>query len=224
MAISSIPIAIGFLITTLLTVWFFVRACSPPKQKVIALLLIWLLIQGAIGISGFYKQFEAFPPRFPLLLFPPTLLILFLFFSAKGKRFNQSLSLKILTLLHIIRVPVEIILHQLYVEGSIPVLMTYEGINFDILSGITAPIMYYLVFIKQKISHRGLLIWNIACLALLINIVTQAILSFPSPFQQFAFEQPNIGIADFPMVWLPCCVVPIVLYAHLVAIQRLSAK
>ena len=99
--------------------------------------------------------------------------------------------------------------------------MTFEGRNFDILAGITAPIMYYLVFVKQSMSKKTLLFWNFACLALLLNIVINAILSAPLPFQQFAFEQPNIAILYFPFNLLPSIVVPVVLFAHLVAIRRL---
>jgi hypothetical protein len=58
----------------------------------------------------------------------------------------------------------------------------------------------------------------------LLNIVINAVLSIPSPFQQFAFEQPNVAVLYFPFVWLPCCIVPIVLFAHLAAIKQLWNK
>jgi hypothetical protein len=62
----------------------------------------------------------------------------------------------------------------------------------------------------------------VICLGLLINIVSNAILSAPFPFQQFAFDQPNIAVLYFPFIWLPCCVVPLVLLSHLAAIRQLS--
>ena len=99
--------------------------------------------------------------------------------------------------------------------------MTFEGYNYDILSGITAPIIYYLAFVKKRIGKRGLLIWNIACLGLLLNILTIAVLSAQTPLQQLAFDQPNIGVTYFPFVWLPTVIVPIVLYAHLASIRQL---
>jgi hypothetical protein len=42
------------------------------------------------------------------------------------------------------------------------------------------------------------------------------------PFQQFAFDQPNIAVLYFPFIWLPSCVVPLVLLSHLAAIRQLS--
>jgi hypothetical protein len=70
------------------------------------------------------------------------------------------------------------------------------------------------------LNEKIIAAWNIVCLVLLINIVITAILSAPFAFQKLAFEQPNVAILYFPFVWLPCCIVPIVLFSHLVAIRR----
>ncbi len=99
--------------------------------------------------------------------------------------------------------------------------MTFEGRNFDILSGLTAPFIFYFVFIKKTFGRRILLIWNFICLGLLINIVINAILSAPFQFQKFAFDQPNIAILYFPFVWLPGFIVPLILFSHLAAIRQL---
>ena len=40
-------------------------------------------------------------------------------------------------------------------------------------------------------------------LALLVNIVGNAILSAPFQFPQFAFDQPNHAVLYFPFIWLP---------------------
>jgi hypothetical protein len=94
--------------------------------------------------------------------------------------------------------------------------------KFYILSGISSPFIAYFCFHKLILIKKIILLWNIICLGLLLNIVINAILSAPSPFQQLAFEQPNVAVLYFPFVWLPCCVVPIVLFAHLVAIRQLA--
>ena len=43
-------------------------------------------------------------------------------------------------------------------------------------------------------------------------------------FQQFAFDQPNLAILQFPFSWLACCVVPLVLFSHLVCLSFLFKK
>ena len=99
--------------------------------------------------------------------------------------------------------------------------MTFEGRNFDILAGITAPLIAWLAFRGGKINRPLLIVWNIFALILLINIVVNAVLSFPSPFQQFAFEQPNLAVLYFPFQWLPSVIVPIVLFSHLASLWQL---
>ncbi|MFI5134841.1 MAG: hypothetical protein ACHQD9_03205, partial [Chitinophagales bacterium] len=128
---------------------------------------------------------------------------------------------KILTYLHTIRIPVEIVLYLLFLHKQIPQLMTFEGRNFDILSGISAPFVAYFGYNKQKLSTTFLLTWNFICLALLINIVINAVLSAPFPFQKFGFDQPDVAVLYFPFTWLPCCVVPVVLLSHLAVIRQL---
>jgi hypothetical protein len=102
--------------------------------------------------------------------------------------------------------------------------MTFEGRNFDILSGLTAPIIFWLVFRQGKINRLLLLVWNFLALGLLINIVVNAFLSFPFAFQQFAFDQPNRAVLYFPFVWLPTVVVPLVLFCHLASIWQLLSN
>jgi hypothetical protein len=155
------------------------------------------------------------------MVVPPLFFIIILFNTKKGKGFIDQLALSKLTFLHTIRIPVEIVLMGLYIINMVPKIMTFEGLNFDILSGITAPIIYYLVLNKRVVNLKTLLIWNIVCLFLLLIIVGLAILSSPSPFQKLSFEHPNIGVLYFPFNWLPSFIVPVVLFAHLAAIRKI---
>lgn len=219
---NNLPIfvSIALMLTTLLTVGIFYRAAHYSKTTLF-ILVIWLLIQTAIGLSGFYLATDAMPPRFSLTIVPPVLFIILLFLTSKGRRYLDSLDSKALTLLHSIRIPVELVLFFLMLNKAIPELMTFEGRNFDIVSGITAPLIFYFRFIKNKLNKTVLLIWNFICLGLLINIVAIAILSAPFPFQRLAFDQPNIAVLYFPFIWLPCCIVPLVLLSHLAAIRQI---
>ncbi len=213
-------ISIVFGLTTILTVGLFYKASNNSKATLI-ILLSWLVLQTFIGLSDFYIITTTIPPRFVLLVIPPLLIITVLFSTSKGKQYINNLDIKTLTLLHVIRIPVEIVLYWLYLNKTIPELMTFEGRNFDMLSGLTAPIVFYFGFIKNRLERKIILIWNFICLGLLINIVVNAILSAPFPFQKFAFNQPNIAVLHFPFNWLPACVVPLVLFSHLVIIKQL---
>jgi hypothetical protein len=65
-----------------------------------------------------------------------------------------------------------------------------------------------------------LFVFNLIGLGLLINIVTIAVLSLPTPMQRFGFDRPNIAVLYFPYVLLPTVIVPIVLFAHLAALYK----
>ena len=211
---------IAFIITTLLTIFLFYKATNNSKTTLV-IIFLWILLQATLSLSGFYTITNTFPPRFALLALPAILFIIGLFVSEKGRVYIDSLDMRTLTLLHVIRIPVEICLYWLFLHKAIPQLMTFEGRNFDIIAGLTAPLIFYFGYVKNYIGKTILLLWNFICLGLLLNIVVNAILSAPSAFQQFGFEQPNTAIIYFPFVWLPSCVVPLVLFAHLTSIRKL---
>ncbi len=215
-------VSIIFGLTTALTVFLFYKAANYSKP-VIIILLAWLALQTTIALTGFYTITDTMPPRFALLVLPPLIFTGVLFFTTWGNHFINTLNIKTLTLLHIIRIPVEIVLLWLFLAKAIPKIMTFEGRNFDILSGVSAPLIYYFCFVKKRLSQNIVLIWNVICLLLLINIVTIAVLSAPFVFQKFAFDQPNTAVFHFPFIWLPGCIVPIVLISQLAAIKQLIA-
>lgn len=223
--LQNVPlyISIGFILTTFIAVYLFYRAAHQSNYT-LTLLIMWLAVQTIASLSGFYAHIEKSPPRFMLATLPALAFIIGLFVSKAGRKYIDQLNLKTLTYLHTIRIPVELILLGLYYYGQVPRLMTLEGRNFDILAGISAPIIAYFCFRKHPFPRPLLLGWNIISFLLLLNIVINAVLSAPFPFQKWGFEQPNVAILYFPFIWLPCCVVPLVLLSHLVAFRRLAKK
>lgn len=215
---SFVPLI--FILTTLLTIWIFYKAANKSTLTLV-ILIAWMVVQTPVAYSGFYTVTNTMPPRFILLVLPPLLFILGLFLAREGRQYLDSLDPKILTILHIVRIPVELVLYWLFLYDAVPQLMTFEGRNLDILSGLTAPIVYYFGFVKKKMNNTSIILWNLICLGLLLNIVITAILSAPTPFQKLAFDQPNVGILYFPFIWLPCLIVPLVLLAHLTVIRHL---
>ncbi|HNS11448.1 MAG TPA: hypothetical protein PKM97_02450 [Bacteroidia bacterium] len=219
---ENLPAYVGtiFILTTILTVVLFFNAAGRSKT-VLYILLSWMTIQGMIGQTAFLKQTDEIPPRLALMVAPTLLLIIILFITKKGRSFVDRLNLKTLTILHSVRVPVELVLLWLSIYRYVPQIMTFKGMNLDILSGISAPLIYYLVFMRSHIKKSILLFWNLICLGLLFNIIIIAVLSAPFPFQQFGLDLPNIAVLYFPFNWLPTVVVPIVLLSHLASIRQL---
>lgn len=223
-------IAILFILATLVTLFIFfaaIRRSTYSKNKstpILIALITWLAILGILSGNGFFEDTFSLPPKLIVAIIPPLLTIILLFVTKKGKRFIDNLPLQTLTWLNTVRIPVEIGLYLLFIHKTIPRLMTFEGRNFDIISGITAPLIAWFGFVKRKLPKNVILLWNVICLLLVLNIVTNGILSVPMRLQQFAFDQPNIAVLYFPFIWLPAFIVPVVIFTHLVAIRQLTNR
>lgn len=207
------------LLATAIALYFFYEAVS--NKKVTYVVITWIVIQGIIASTGFYTKTDTIPPRFVLVLLPPIVTIILLFSLPKGRTFINNLDRKNLTYLHTSRIFVELVIWWLFLSKLVPEDITFEGNNFDILAGLTAPFIAYFGIHKKLISNKLILIWNVICLGLLLNVVITGVLSSPLPFQQFNFDQPNVGMLYFPYVFIPGVVVQLVLFSHLVEIRRL---
>ncbi|MGL4597865.1 MAG: hypothetical protein ACRCYO_10060 [Bacteroidia bacterium] len=221
--------SIGFILLVCITFIFLAFIFAQARKRVAfksTLFLIgiasWIGLQTILALNHFYSSnLDSTPPRFFLAVLPIFLAIAILFNTRKGKQIIDAIPVEPLYWFHTIRIPVELILYGLFLQKYVPELMTFAGRNFDIVAGITAPLVAYLGIRKKKFSKPLLLIWNFGCIALLLNIVVYAILSAPFPFQQLALDQPNVAVLYFPMIFLPALVVPAVVFAHFVSIRRL---
>ncbi|HNP96033.1 MAG TPA: hypothetical protein PKJ63_10405 [Cyclobacteriaceae bacterium] len=223
----------------LLTVVFFVLVLKELKMalsrsgfegnrqkkilnRVSLALSFWLALVSVLSIRGFFSNFDSFPPRLMIVLFVPLITLVWaLLISKTTKELLPFISPRALTGLQVFRLFVEILLWMLFIQNLIPIQMTFEGRNFDILAGITGPIIAYLAYSKHVIGKTGVIIWNVACLCLLINIVATAILSIPSPFRYFMNEPANTIVTEFPIIWLPAFLVPLAYSLHFLSLRQL---
>lgn len=222
---NYIPLTFG--ITTMVTVMVFyyalIQAVDVKKATwILGGFVLWMILQSALALNGFYSTAtDTIPPRIMLTMFPAFLIMIWLFSRKPGREVIDRLPLVPLTYLSVIRIPVEIVLYWLYLHQAVLELMTFAGRNFDILAGITAPLVAYFGGKRGELRRTLMVVWNVAALGLLLFIVVNAVLSAPTVVQQFAFDQPNVAILYFPFVLLPAIVVPIVLFSHLVALRQL---
>ena len=177
--------------------------------------ILWLVFTGVIAKTGVLSDFSSMPPKIVLLLVPTFVVTMILAFSKIGERLSV-LPLTFLVGYQAFRVPVELLIHRAVEEGVAPPQMTWNGINWDILSGITALLVFPFV---RRIPQWGILIWNTVALCLLLWIVGVATLSFPSAFQRL--EPDNIWVAHVPFVWLPTVAVTSALIGHLAVFRKL---
>jgi len=223
--IEGLPIyvSIFFALTVVATIaWMYAATRSKPF---LVLMIGYTALQSVLAYKGLYNQTDIMPP--PPLVFgvaPTMVMMALVFLTKRGRLFMDKANLKTLTYSHSVRIPVEIILALLFHYGFVSQYMTFEGTNFDIFSGLTAGLIGWLAFRNTQINKRLLLGWNLLCLTLLLNVVITAAFATPSPMQQIAFDQPNVAVLYLPFNLLPSVIVPLVLFAHLIAIRALVKK
>jgi hypothetical protein len=223
--LSIIPawLATAFVLVTLATLILLLRAFPQQvRRKGAFLLTAWLAVQAAVAASGFYTFTNSVPPRFALAVAPPTVFIILLMLLPAGRRLIASVSPQRITWMQTVRAAVELCLLALFLCGAVPKLLTFEGINYDIITGITAP--FVAIFAYRSRQRGWIIAWNLLCLFFLFNVVFHGVLSVPTPLQRYGFEQPNIGMLYFPFAWLPAFVVPAALFGHVVALFHAFAK
>jgi hypothetical protein len=185
-----------------------------------ATVALWFLLTGTLAHQGFFTNFAALPPHLLFALLAPALV--FAVFNVTFKTLPAALRetpLPWLIAFQIFRILVELILWRGYKAGVVPVQMTFEGRNLDILIGLTAPLAAWMVYKTDSVWFG--IAWNIAGLASILNIATIAVLSMPTPLRRFMNNPPNTLLAHFPFIYLPAVLVPAGYIAHILSIRQL---
>jgi len=187
------------------------------NAKVFVFGTLWIVISGLMSYSGFFQKTNVLPPRMIFILLPVVVLAVITY-----KKLNIiDVKPGYLIALHILRIPIELTLYQLFLKGKIPILMTFRGWNYDILIGISAIAIWgYYTLMPKRLNMIVFRAWNILGLLFLLSIVSIAILSAPSPIQLLAIDTPNLALITFPYTLLPAVIVPIVLLSHLLCLKR----
>lgn len=181
-----------------------------------------MALTGLAAQSGLLLKFEALPPPLFLVLGGMVLLSVSLAFSPLGTQLVQGCGLAGLIGLQAFRFPLELAMHEAAKIGLMPPQMSFQGRNFDIVTGVLALILGLLLLKGVELPRSILKAWNILGLALLLNVVTVAILSMPLPFRQFHNSPPNVWVCYPPYIWLPAIMVATALSGHLLIFRKLQ--
>lgn len=179
------------------------------------LFLAALGVTAALALAGITQRFDAVPP--PALPVAGGLLLgtVALGLSRLGHRLSL-LPLGLLVGFQAFRIGVELLIHQAVVEGIAPPQLSWSGRNLDIITGILAiPVG----LLATRLPRAALWLFDLIGLGLLINVLAVAILSMPTPFQQFTPD--NTWVGFFPFIWLPAGLVTFALLGHVVLTRRL---
>ena len=184
----------------------------------------WLAYAGMLGYRGAVAGGLLGVPGPALLVVPLIAFVaLFLARSPAAKQVALSIPLWLLLGAQTFRVGVELFLHRLWLDGMAPRMLTYEGANFDMIVGLSAPIVAW-AYWRGRIGERAALAWNIVGLAMLANVALRATLTAPGPLNFVHGEIPNTAIGTFPFTYIPGFFAPLALVLHVLAIRALREK
>jgi len=182
----------------------------------------WMVLAALIAASGVLRRFDTVPPPFAFLVLAVLALGFGLSFSPLGTLLVRGLPLWALVGSQVFRFPLELVMHQAAVEGVMPVQMTYTGRNFDILTGISAGVLGWWLT-RARVAPSTVALWNVLGLALLVNVVTIAILSTPL-FRWYGNDRLNTFVTYPPFIWLPAVLVTAALAGHVLVWRKLKEE
>jgi hypothetical protein len=180
----------------------------------------WLAFTGVLAWSGALLRAGTVPLYFPLLVLTPVLAGIFFLRSTSGEAVLSALPPASPVLMQSFRIVMELVLWALALQGRVPYLITFEGRNIDILIGLTAwPVAWY-CFIRRKWPVRVAMLWNVAGLIILANVVFRAYLAAPTAIRMIFTQPPTGFIGTLPYVWLPTFLVPLAVWLHTASLMR----
>jgi hypothetical protein len=188
------------------------------------ILLTWIGLLTILSINGFFTDFSKLPPRPALAMLIPLPIIFLIAFSKAGTQLLETAPSHWLVFMQSFRIIVELLLLFAFIAGKLPVQMTFEGRNFDVLTGLFALPVGYLLAKKKTYAPKLAIAFNIIGIILLLNILLIAVLSMPTSIRYFMNEPSNTLVGQFPFILLPGVLVPIAYTMHIFSLRQLLAK
>ena len=192
-----------------------IAAWMGKSPRLLIVMLLWMTFTASIAIAGIARDFESSPPPLLLILIPAFTVTVFAATRAIGNRF-KDLPLAWLIGFSVFRLPLELMIHQAVKEGIAPPQFTWTGLNYDIVTAITALLLFPFA---SRVPQMLTWLWNIVGVILLTIVFTIAVISAPGRLQ--LLKPDNTWVADFPFIWLPSVCVVCALFNHVVIFRKL---
>lgn len=196
---------------------------APARQKKLivttySIVAVWVLLVGVLSLNGFFSDFSKLPPRPLWVIIIPTVFFIIIAFTRTTGEILLAIPPYWLVVMQTFRILVEILLWKTFMLNLLPIQMTFEGSNFDGLSGLLAvPVA---MILSKKWAPKLLLAFNLVGLLLLLNILVIAVLSMPTPLRYFMNEPPNTLVGEFPFIYLGAVLVAIAQGLHIFSLRQ----
>ena len=192
------------------------------KSLLLLFLMGWQLYIMALGQTDILNSFEL-PPRFVMLLILPAFLFTGIFiYKNRNNSWLKHIPKSWLVNAQAFRIVVETLFVFSVAEGVLHPNVTIEGYNFDMVLGISAPIIAFLAFGKNLISEKMVMAWNYVGLLVLASVIFVFLTTtfFPS-FYGNATNLMPIAFTYYPYTLVPGFLMPVAVFLHVLSIVQL---
>lgn len=187
-----------------------------------AALACWMALAAALSASGLLER-DSMPPPLMFFFLGSNLAAVALALSPLGEAVAAATPAFLLVGFQAFRLPLELVLHRWWVEGVIPVQMTFSGYNFDILTGI-ASLLGAIALRRRWVSEAAVLPLNVLGSALLGAVAVIAVTSSPGPLRRFTEGQALLLAYHAPYSWIVTICVAGALFGHIVTFRWWRAR
>ena len=186
---------------------------------------LWLTYIAVLAHFGVFRSFAP-PPRIPLLLILPAFATMFWFFkTGRHQPLLQGVPRWQPVVFQTFRIGVEFLILGVVLRGLGPKEPSFEGYNFDILTGLTAPLMALLVYKWKALSEKWVFGWNLMGLLWLVNVVFIFVSLGVAP-QIWGYAQipisPDFG--EMPYLLIAGVFMPLAVFMHAFSLAQLRNR
>lgn len=199
------------------------KARNKQFSETVLYLSIWVVAYlSSLSVTKILQD-TSLPPRFLLLVFVPIIIVLILFYRKnKDNPVLHAMPKSWPVYYQTFRIAVEVLILYTFYKGVLPQTATFEGFNFDILMGISAPFMAYFIF-KDPVKHKTLArIWNVLGIFMVLTVAFIVATSIYLPSFWGATEPlVKMEFLAFPYLLLPGFLAPSAIFMHIVSLMQL---
>ena len=184
--------------------------------------IVVMALSALAATSGRLARFDAFPPPMFLMILSVFIMGFGVALSKIGRRASDTLPLVSLIGLQTFRLPLEVLMHRAGTLGIMPPQLSFGGYQFDIVTGLTACLLYGLMQAGVTVPKWALWAWNMWGWWCLFVIAVIAVTT--SPMLRLFGDDPrnvNTWVLFFPYVWLPVVLVTVAMAGHVMVTRRL---
>ncbi len=194
-------------------------AATAAAYKLFGVIAAWLGLTALLAASGFLSQWDAKPPHFPLVPLAALAGVVLLHMSKPVRAALLAAPRHWAVAFQTFRIGVELSFWGLFATGGAPVQVTFEGRNFDVLVGLSAPLIAFAIS-RFDLRPRFVITWNALSLAVLFNTIVTTISSLPGPFHLHWPGPAFTAFGAWPFVWIPAFLAPLAIFLHIFSIRQ----